>query len=62
MVSEVTPYRGKGKVAELLETARMRGLNPTDVEVLHRPEVYGRSGRRRPRAVANRAHTPTRPS
>lgn len=61
VVSQVTQYRGRGKVAELLESIRMRGLNPIDVEVLHRPEVYSAfraaadEGGRQPRACANEA-------
>jgi pimeloyl-ACP methyl ester carboxylesterase len=39
LAANVTQYRGRGKVADALESARMRSLNPSDVEVLHRPEV-----------------------
>ena len=54
-------YRGKGKVAEILESMRMRGQHPADVEVLHRPEVYDAfraaavEGGRQPRAYTNEA-------
>src|SRR6185503_6137760 len=41
VATQVTQYRGRGKVAELLEKARMRGQDPVDVQVLHRPEVEG---------------------
>ena len=60
---QVTQYRGKGKVAELLESARMRGQHPSDVEVLHRPEVDDAfraaavEGGRQPRAILNEAQT-----
>lgn len=61
--AQVTQYRGKGKVAELLESARMRGQHPSDVEVLHRPEVDDAfraaavEGGRQPRAFVNEALT-----
>jgi pimeloyl-ACP methyl ester carboxylesterase len=61
VVAQVTQYRGKGRVAEILESARMRGQHPSDVEVLHRPEVYGafraaaEEGGRQPRAYTNEA-------
>ena len=57
----VTQYRGRGKIAELLEKARMRGQDPVDVEVLHRPEVEGPfraaavEGGRQPRAFTTEA-------
>jgi pimeloyl-ACP methyl ester carboxylesterase len=61
VIAQVTQYRGKGKVAEILESARMRGQHPSDVEVLHRPEVYAAfraaaaEGGRQPRAYTNEA-------
>jgi pimeloyl-ACP methyl ester carboxylesterase len=61
VVAGVTQYRGRGKVAELLETARVRGQDPVDVEVLHRPEVEGPfraaavEGGRQPRAFTTEA-------
>jgi hypothetical protein len=61
VVAQVSQYRGQGKVAELLESARMRGQHPADVEVLHRPEVYDAfraaavEGGRQPRAYTNEA-------
>lgn len=59
--AQVTQYRGKGKVAEMLESMRMRGQHQSDVEVLHRPEVYDAfraaavEGGRQPRAYVNEA-------
>ena len=61
VATQVTQYRGRGKVAELLEKARMRGQDPVDVEVLHRPEVEGPfraaavEGGRQPRAFTSEA-------
>jgi pimeloyl-ACP methyl ester carboxylesterase len=61
VVSQVMQYRGKGKVAELLESIRMRGQHPMDVEVLHRPDVEpdfhaaALEGGRQPRAYTNEA-------
>jgi pimeloyl-ACP methyl ester carboxylesterase len=60
-VSQVAQYRGTGKVAEVLESMRMRGQHPSDVEVLHRPEVYDAfraaavEGGRQPHAYTNEA-------
>jgi pimeloyl-ACP methyl ester carboxylesterase len=60
-VSQVVQYRGTGKVAEVLESMRMRGQHPSDVEVLHRPEVYDAfraaavEGGRQPHAYTNEA-------
>jgi pimeloyl-ACP methyl ester carboxylesterase len=60
-VSDITQYRGRGRVAEVLERARMRGAHPVDVEVLHRPDVYDAfraaavEGGRQPRAYTNEA-------
>lgn len=61
VVSQVMQYRGQGKVAELLESMRMRGQHPMDVEVLHRPDVEpdfraaALEGGRQPRAYTNEA-------
>ena len=61
LLANVTQYRGRGKVADLLESMRMRGANPSDVEVLHRPEVQGPfraaavEGGRQPQAYTNEA-------
>jgi pimeloyl-ACP methyl ester carboxylesterase len=61
VVSQAMQYRGKGKVAEALESMRMRGQHPMDVEVLHRPDVEphfratAREGGRQPRAYTNEA-------
>jgi pimeloyl-ACP methyl ester carboxylesterase len=60
-VAEVMQYRGSGKVAALLERARMRNTHPADVEVLHRPEVEAPfraaavEGGRQPRAYTTEA-------
>ena len=61
VVSQVMQYRGQGKVADLLESMRMRGQHPMDVEVLHRPDVEpdfraaALEGGRQPRAYTNEA-------
>jgi pimeloyl-ACP methyl ester carboxylesterase len=61
VLGQVSQYRGRGKLAEILESARMRGQHPADVEVLHRPEVYEAfraaavEGGRQPRAYVNEA-------
>lgn len=61
VVSQAMQYRGQGKVAELLESMRMRGQHPMDVEVLHRPDVEPHfraaalEGSRQPRAYTNEA-------
>jgi hypothetical protein len=61
VVSLVMQYRGHGKVAELLESVRMRDQHPMDVEVLHRPDVEPQvraaalEGSRQPRAYTNEA-------
>jgi pimeloyl-ACP methyl ester carboxylesterase len=60
-VSQAMQYRGRGKFAELLESMRMRGQHPMDVEVLHRPDVEPQfraaalEGSRQPRAYTNEA-------
>jgi pimeloyl-ACP methyl ester carboxylesterase len=60
-VSQAMQYRGRGKFAELLESMRMRGQHPMDVEVLHRPDVEPQfraaalEGGRQPRAYTNEA-------
>jgi pimeloyl-ACP methyl ester carboxylesterase len=61
VAAEASQYRGRGRVAELLESRRMRGQHPSDVEVLHRPEVYDTfraaavEGARQPHAYTNEA-------
>ena len=61
VVANATQLRGRGKAAEVLEAARMRSLNPSDVEVLHRPEVQAPfraaadEGGRQPQAYTNEA-------
>jgi pimeloyl-ACP methyl ester carboxylesterase len=61
VIANATQFRGRGKVADLLESMRMRGANPSDVEILHRPEVQGAfraaavEGGRQPKAYSNEA-------
>lgn len=61
VVANATQFRGRGKAAEVLESARMRSLNPSDVEVLHRPEVQAPfraaadEGGRQPQAYTDEA-------
>ena len=41
VLARATQYRGRGRVGDLVESMRMRRAHPSDVEVLHRPEVQG---------------------